>query len=530
MILNIGIVGRPEAWESLLGQEGVPYARVEDLLSPDLFSAVVAGDDVHDRDLALLRTYLSLGGGLLCSAKVYAELRQSTYNQEYVRYLLSDPTSHFSNVGLIDVQMRCHMAWNANQVRTDRNSFAVHSGLFNNGHIIVLPFDPTKFSYDNRVSLKSFYSPERRLPFERVSTVSRGGIRKLVSRSLEILHHHRGIPYVHLWYYPRDAQSVFAFRIDTDYGRPTEIDELYRLISSHDVPASWFVDVKNQQLYLAMFAAMKHQEIGVHCFEHKIFETNEQTLADVQQAQRILVEAGMKPEGFAAPFGTWRTDLAQAAQSCGFLYSSEFGYDYDNLPSFPFIHTALSKVLQIPIHPISIGSLKRQGYSEERMMRYFDFVVGMKLATRDPLIFYHHPRDGHPEVLSHLFEIARSPRVTTMYFGEYAQWWKRRLLKRPRAELLGSKLHVNTQRGPEGCWLRISRPDGTEAFTPAQNEIDLKRLTWELRPLPFALPADYVRTRTFNYRIPLTRTVDTVAKVFRGRVNIDITKLKAKLK
>ncbi len=529
MKLNIGIVGHPEGWESLLAQEGVPFARVTDDVTPDCHSAVVAGDDVHDRDLTLLRNYLSLGGGLLCSAKVYAELRQTTYNQEFIRYLLSDPTSHFSNVGLVDVQARCRVAWNANQMRTDRNSFGVHSGLFNNGHIIVLPFDASNLVHDNGTSLMSFYSPERRLPFEQVSTVSRGGIRKLVSRSLEILHHHRGIPYVHLWYYPRDAQSVFAFRVDTDSGRPSEIDELYRLVSSRGIPTSWFVDVKNQQLYLSMFAAMEHQEIGIHCFEHKIFDTGDQAVTDIRLAQRILADAGMKPEGFAAPFGVWRPSLARATQSCGFLYSSEFGYDYDNLPSFPHLGRDTSDVLQIPVHPISIGSLRRQGYSEERMMRYFDFIAGMKLAVRDPLIFYHHPKNGHLTVLSHLFEIVRSPRIVPMYFGEYAHWWKRRLKIRPRAEWSGSMLHVNAEHGPESCWLRISRPDGTEAFSPLLDELDTDQLSWELRPLPFALPPDYIRTRKFNYRIPLTKTVDAVARVFRGQVSVDVTKVRAKL-
>ncbi len=516
--LIVGIIGNPEPWQSLLGQEGVPCELAQEPLTPDSYSAVVAGDEVHDHELTLLRNYLSRGGGLLCSAKVYAELRQTTYNQEFIRYLLSDPTSHFSNVGLIDVMSRCRIAWNANQIRTDRDSFAVHSGLWNNGHVVVLPVDTEKLLRDYRSSLKSFYSPGRRLPFERVATVSRNGLRKLVGRALEILHHHRGIPYVHLWYYPRDARSVFAFRIDTDFARPAEIDELYRLVTLHGIPTSWFVDVKNQQLYLPMFAAMEHQEIGVHCFEHRVFESREQILADLQQARNILAGAGMKPEGFAAPFGTWNVDVARAAQSCGFRYSSEFGYDYDNLPSYPLFDTGPSSVLQIPVHPVCIGSLKRQGYSGEDMKRYFDFVTEMKLTLREPLVFYHHPRDGNHDVLKHLFEVAQSSGVTMMYFGEYAQWWNRRLGKTPRVELIGPKMYVNSSRGPEGGWLRISRPDGTEAFTPAQNEIDMEELSWEIRPLPFVLPADYKRIRSFNYRIPLTTTIDTVAKLLRGQV------------
>lgn len=528
--MNVGIVGNPESWEPLLEQEGVPYSKVSGALSLDQFSAVVAGDDVHDHDLMMMRNYLSLGGGLLCSAKVYAGLRQTTYNQESIRYLLSDPSSHFSNVGLVDIQARCRVAWNANQLRSDRNTFGVHKGIFNNGHVIVLPFDAGQLSRDNRASSKSFYSPERRLPFERVSTVSRGGVRKLVARSLELLHHHRGLPYVHLWYYPNDSVSVFAFRVDTDRARPAEIDELYKLVSSHQIPTSWFVDVKDQQLFLTMFSSMEHQEIGVHCFEHQVFDSAEKNETNLRQAINVLKGAGMKPEGIAAPFGIWNEGLGKAIQSSGFVYSSEFGYDYDNLPSFPFLHSGLSDVLQVPIHPVCIGSLKRQGYSEDLMKRYFDFVAGMKLATREPLVFYHHPRNGNLDVLKRLFETARAPRVVTMYFGEYASWWKRRLQVKPRIESINSILRVSANKGPDNCWLRVSRPDGTETFAPIRDEIDLGQVTWELRPLPFALPPDYVRARRFNYRIPLTKTVDSVVGALRGEFPAGLRKVREKLK
>ena len=529
MKLNVGIVGNPEYWERLLEQEGVPYGRVEEALLPDQFSVAVADNDVHDHDLAMLRSYLSLGGGVLCSAKVYAEIRQTTYNQESIRYLLSDSTSHFWDVGLVDIQAKCRVAWNANQLRSDRNSFSVHKGLFNNGHVIVLPFDAARMSADRRVSTKSFYSPEPRLPFERVSTVSRGGIRRLISRSLEILHHHRGIPYAHLWYYPQDAKSVFALRIDADQARPGEIDELYRFVSSYDVPTAWFVDVKNQQLFLPMFASMEHQEIGAHCYEHKVFEKIEQNETNIRQALSLLNGAGIKPEGFVAPFGEWNDGLGVAIRNCGFVYSSEFAYDYDNLPSTPRLGSEPSGVLQIPIHPIGIGNLRRQGYNDEQMMRYFDFVTALKLSIRDPLIFYHHPKDGHHDVLKHLVEIVRQPRIAPMYLGEYANWWKRRIQIKPQIELAGHQIRIAGNKGPGTSWLRISKPDGTETFSPVQSELDLAKLSWELRPLPFALPPNYIRARNFNYRIPLTRSVDLVAKAMKGEMPMNVEKLRSKL-
>jgi len=430
MNLNVGIVGRSTHWEALLEQEGVPYTPVTGSAVPEEYSAIVSGDDVHDHDLNILRDYLSKGGAVLCSGKIYAGIRQTTYDHEFIRYLFPDTSSPFANAGLVDVQSRNRIAWNANQLRTDRKSFSAHKGVFGNGHIIALPFDPAELIRDRRSSTKSFYSPERRLPFERVSTVSRGGIRKIVARALELLHHHRGIPYVHLWYYPADARTVFAFRVDTDHGRPGEIDELYRLVSSLEIPASWFVDVKSQQLYLSMFSSMEHQEIGAHCFEHRVFPDAASNETNIRQALTVLKGADIKPEGFAAPFGDWNDGLAEAVKRCGFSYSSEFAYDYDNLPSYPVFGNETSPVLQVPIHPVGVGIMRRQGYSAEQMKRYFDFVTSVKISNREPLVFYHHPKDGYHDVLRYLFGIAKQPRIALTFFGEYASWWKRRPARR----------------------------------------------------------------------------------------------------
>ena len=51
MNLNVGIVGNSRQWEALLAQEGVPFAPLKGPAVPAEYSAIVAGDDVHDHDL-----------------------------------------------------------------------------------------------------------------------------------------------------------------------------------------------------------------------------------------------------------------------------------------------------------------------------------------------------------------------------------------------------------------------------------------------------------------------------------------------
>ena len=55
-----------------------------------------------------------------------------------------------------------------------------------------------------------------------------------------------------------------------------------------------------------------------------------------------------------------------------FEYSSEFTLDYDDLPFFPYLKDGFSKVLQIPIHPISLGRLRRSHFSKNEMLKYLD--------------------------------------------------------------------------------------------------------------------------------------------------------------
>ena len=134
---------------------------------------------------------------------------------------------------------------------------------------------------------------------------------------------------------------------------------------------------------------MKDQEIGVHCYDHFFSPTFSRTLRMFKKQSDTLKKAGIAFKAYAAPYGKWDAEFGKALASLGFEFSSEFSYDYDNLPG-----DTGNGMLQVPVHPICIGSLKRHSYSDEKMIRYFDFVVRRKLAAREPMFFYHHPGMG----------------------------------------------------------------------------------------------------------------------------------------
>ena len=507
MNLKIGILGGHTGWNNLLQQIGVPHAVITDSLLPDEFSVAVVSDTVDDRESEMLRQYLGLGGAVLCSVKVYARIRQITAQLGDIDYLYPAHNSVFRSLGIVDIYARCQLAWNANELKTNRGSFAAHVGTNTDDLVVALPFDPSALVSDQRTADKSFYSPERRLPFETVSRVSKSEIRALVLHSLELLHHRRGLPFVHLWNFPNGVRSLFCLRIDSDNGTNEQLRELSLAVHRNGISATWFVDAKNHAHTLKTNVEMKDQEFGVHCFHHETFPDYERNVQNIRKAQSVLHDSGYRLQGFAAPFGTWNNELGRAIVDCGFEYSSEFSYDYDNLPSLPQLQNG-DGALQVPVHPICIGSLKRHSYTSEQMIRYFAGVVERKIAVGEPIIFYHHPRDMHLDVLEWLFQEMRYEKVPAKSMSEYAWWWKLRTASIPEIQYANGKVRLRGLHSDKSLYVRFAQPNGTEAIKPASEQIVLETVRWERKSAAWTMPDDYLRARRFNYRIPLVRGLD----------------------
>lgn len=516
MRIRIGILGDPSGWSLLLEQEGIPHQRIHGDLTPDHYSAVVVNDAADDREIEMVRQYLRLGGGVLCSAKVYAEVRGTTSGRRAIEYLLAEDDSLFARTGIVDLRQRSRIAWNANELPSDIGGPTAFVGTYEGGNVVALPFDPSLAALDERAARKSFYSPESRLPFERVSAVDKHAARRLVAVALQHLHRVRGLWYAHLWYYPDDAASVFGFRIDTDRSSAGEVETLYEFLRERRVRGSWFVDVGGQQQFLWRFGQMQGQEVGLHCFEHRTFPDEPRNHRNILRARDAFRNLNIGAVGFAAPFGIWNRALGKVVADFRFLYTSEFAYDHDNLPSIPSLGRDRRGALQIPVHPISIGSLRRQGYDANAMQRYFLRVAEEKRARREPLFFYHHPKDGHLPVLEELFRASSGPGVVHLTMQEYAEWWVRRTTGGMELHVRDQALHAEAGTNRPTAWLHIVRPDGLEAFHPVESKLAAADLAWQVPPPSPSIPRDIERARRFNYRIPLTLAVDRLASLRRG--------------
>jgi len=521
--IQIGLLGQSSTWEQIVRQEGVPW-RIVDLSAGVLSeqcSVLVVACPLTTPQVAAVEEYLRCGGGVVGYAEHLACVGGTYTRPERLEYLVSEPhESQPFDVHMLDLGCDGAVPHEANLLRTQSNSFAMFAGPLCGGVGVMLPFDVSTAVSDSRTATKHFYFMRDRLPKERVALVSKGEVRQLLHRSFEYLHHTRNLPYAHLSYFPGGDKNLFSFRIDTDGAQRTDIDSLYDVARDTQISMSWYLDVKSHENWLHHFRHMPGQEFGIHCYEHETYPTYEANLKNIARAQRTMEAAGIRAVGFTSPFGMWNPELARAVDEFGFEYSSEFSYAYDTYPLYPEAGNVRFKTLQVPIHPICIGSLLKVGYTEEQMKEYYRMVIDQKLARNEPLFFYHHPTHRCWDVVRFIFDYVQQKGIRNTTFADYARWWKKRL-ETPLAMMFEEDLmrmridesSLGSER--EDVWLRVSEPAGRAASIPLRPEINLKDVQWTETKEPCWPPTDIRRIREFDPRTLLGGLFDTMIRKLR---------------
>jgi len=506
--LQVGLIADTLPWQQMLLQEGVPFVHA-DLTSgapPDLYSVLVINRMLSANERSVIEEYLRRGGAVLGDARHMERVARITSRSEKLDFLVSDGDLLIPDVHMLDLGVVGAVPVEANQLRTQSNTHGMFAGPCGGGFAVVLPFDVPAAMCDTRTATKNFYSDRDRLPAEAVSLVSKGELRHLLHRSLEYLHHARSLPYAHLWYFPRGNRNLFVFRIDTDAAPERDVEELYTIAREHDVSISWFVDVGSAESWLRRYALMVGQELGVHCYEHQTYPTFEANLKNIDKAKRAIEALGVCPVGFAAPYGAWNPELAKAIDHLAFEYSSEFSFAYDTFPLYPGNESTRFQTLQVPIHPICIGSLKRAGFMDKHMTEYYRATIERKLLRNEPLFFYHHPSHRSWDVMEYIFSSVEEKGIDNITMCEYARWWKERQRHKLSVSLEGDVLFARSdeQGAPrDNVWLRLSRIGDEEIIAPLSDRIDMKSAGWSVGAKPLSPPADIRRIREFDPRAML---------------------------
>lgn len=495
MDLKIALIGKSYGWVQILKQIGIKFDLLVDTSTNQLFQypVIVLSESASNHDIIQAKKYVETGGSLLCSTKIFYQNNSvKNLKERYVKFLLTDRDGYFNIGEFIDLWRNIVYLDYAEHLKSNIEEFTLTEMNYGDGKVILLPFDAGSLYDDHSYKHKSFYSYKSRLPHERVAKVSKGPVRKIVSNSLEYLFHSQNLLYCHKWYFPATEKNVFLFRVDTDYGKFQNISDLYQLALEHNIPITWFIDVKSQKDILEFYTKIQNQELALHCFEHREFKNAGEYKSDLATAIEYLHKYEIYPEGFAAVYGKWNREISNVIKDFDFEYSSEFCFDYDNLPSFDE-----NENLQIPVHPICVGSLRRQGHSASDMIRYFELITQKKINNQEPLIFYHHPNDENIEVVHYLFNKIKNLQIPAYSFLSYAKWWKNRVEVDYSARFENKSLEVEFKESNK-CALRITNKENQETFISNSGSYDISQLKWQMKPVPSELPRDFNKIYKMN--------------------------------
>ncbi len=496
--LHIGITHRQPGWELLLEQIGVDWSVLPsgEIPSPEQYSAVIATGDVPADARRALYYYAEIGGALLDNT-----MGGLPHPIRTIFPASTDPL--FAYLPLVDV-FGIARFYGGNMLGS-----TVALQEKGRGIVAKLGIDIGKSMTDTRKRRKLFYAPSGLFPNEVVGLVSKGALRMAVATLLKELHFRRDLPFVHKRAFPGATANVFCFRIDSDGGSRQQVRTWCDIATKHSIPMSWYLHLERHEDWLDVLREYPEQEIGIHSVVHKTYSTFEENRYNIQQARDILDAEGITYSGYAAPYGTWNAEVALAEEHHGFAYASEFSLGYDDVPFFPWLRNHFSPVLQVPIHPICLGSLGRVGMTEEEMNDYNRVAMYSKLSDGEPLIFYDHPLHPYTGALDAMFGFARELGIPALSLAQYADWWKRRLLTRLPARWSGNALVVsgNTSAGDVllDVWYshsehRIAEPGNASAQAPV---------------LPVSRPAlqqNIREVRRFSKAVLRQTAIDTINK------------------
>lgn len=471
--LTIGLVENDAGWRTLLRQVGVAFERVEwNRVDAAHYSTIIVNRSLSRVEGDLVDEYLRAGGAVLDGGGLATHDGLET-KRLHVGSIV-DASPPFERTWIVDVDDGISRVAAAGALGATV-ALMEHGG----GWLAHVPFDIAAVFRDSRAARRRFHAPSGDHPNEVVARTPKHPFRIVVESALSWLHARRGLPLAHFWCFPDDARSVFAYRIDTDYGTPAHMLRLRDLAERHGVPLTIFLHVGAHEEHLRLFDGFERHELASHGYRHRTFSSYEANWGNIAEARHVMSAAGFDAAGFAAPTGRWNRGLDRALQEHGFEYSSEFTLDYDGLPFRPWIGAGLSSVLQVPVHPVSVGNLTRVHATELAITDYYRSVIDRQLAQRSPVFLYHHPLQEAWQVLESIFERVRAEGLPAVTMREFASWWRRRDDARFRASITEGRLELAVPIAAERLQVRLVDPSGREHFLAAEGSYDLQALQWQ---------------------------------------------------
>jgi len=474
-------------WSELLRQEGVSFRSGSRLSGRDVVILDRAPGELHTHRIW---QHIESGAGLLAAgvnaAAVWLELRPHIKRLRWIAPEGESPL--FRNVGIVDLETRGSLLHEANAGVTDSGTKALLATPAGRGYCIVLPFEVTRVLSSVASGPRQFPADTPRFPYDTVARSSRGEVRRLVANCLRFLLARKDQPYVHLASVPGLTPSTFAFRVDADFVPRRDIEAVAHLADRVGMKFSWYVNVGAHQAHLDLFADLARQghDIQLHCQRHAVYSDYKRNLDNFRQGRNALASAGVSPVGVVAPWGEWNQNLNRAFEELGFEYSSEFCLACDDLPFRPVVDGRLSRILQVPVHPICLGRLAAARANAAQMAAYFRSVIDLQVARREPCFLYDHPERiaQFSDVLADVLQYGKERCGSVTTVTEFARWWQHREQFTWAARMSDRELEIRAEPGGTGLQVIVEQDDRYAVLPASPGRYLLGALEWHALPEP----------------------------------------------
>ena len=392
------LLGRSEMWDNLLIQLGIPYDifdTPDQITGKTKYSALIFIDIISKEKLYGLRKHYG-NRVLFIFTSIWGRLKKKLKSDE-------------------------KLIWSGEEYRFGFQTEIYESefGVERTRYFFPIKLDDFNVGASQR---RQFYYSRQELPSERVSVINYHEITRFVRNFFVDAFKKSGKELLGYGSLP-DEKPLFIFRVDTDFAKADEIKALYEICKKYGISATWFVDVHNNEI-LEYYKTMHDQEISLHCDRHYVYPDTANNHDNIQEGLNKLLDHKISPAGFAAPFGDWNQALEEVLFDLNFAYSSEFSFAWNSLPVMR--KQGKKSLLQIPIHPISPGRLRRSHFSQEEMLDYYLKVIENNRKSNIPAIIYHHPAHGILDLIEEIFKYVKANNINNLTMHSYASWWLKR--------------------------------------------------------------------------------------------------------
>jgi hypothetical protein len=179
---------------------------------------------------------------------------------------------------------------------------------------------------------------------------------------------------------------------------------------------------------------------------------------NMNKGVRKLSRYGIRPRGTASPFGFWFEGYQEAVRKLGFEYSSDFAFDSDDVPCFPYNDSAYP--LQVPVHVGSIGAFEKALFSREEMFTHLRGTAERAIQDCGCALLCDHPVgriEKYEEEFIELFKSLLEIGCLCVPLSEYAEQARSFLLREFQPYTVDRSIFIEQAR-PGSCSFEVILP------------------------------------------------------------------------